>query len=43
MKKSAGWFGYDLRQAKKLQRKLVGKLGIRGIKFPPKPRGKRPE
>ncbi len=43
LKTRAGWFGVDLRAAKGMQRKLMGKLGIRGLKYPPKPRGKRPE
>lgn len=43
LKKGAGWLGVDLKGCKRMHKSLARKLKVKGLKAPPKPRGKRPE
>lgn len=43
LKRGTGWLGVDLAAARKSYARLARKVGVRRIKTPPKPRGKRPE
>lgn len=43
LKKGTGWLGVDIAGARRMHKSLARKIKVKGLKFPPKPRGKRPE
>lgn len=43
LKKGTGWLGVDIQAAQREHKALARKLAVKSLKFPPKPRGKRPE
>ncbi len=43
LKKGTGWLGVDVSAARRLHKSVARKIKVKGLRSPPKPRGKRPE